>query len=71
MTNPSSEPATPGGSAAIAQTDPPTCGAPVPSVPPLPQRVGSIPLPATSAREIQQLADLDLLHRVLDGLKRP
>jgi hypothetical protein len=69
MTSPSSEAMASGENTVTAQADPPTCGAPVPSAP-LPQRVSGIPLPATSAREIRPLADLDLLHRVLDGLKR-
>ena len=70
MTSPSSEAAAPGGNAVAAQTDPLTYGDPVPAAPTLPQRTGGIPLPATPARTTQPPADLDLLRRVRDGLKR-
>jgi len=70
VTSPSSEAAAPDGNAVTAQTDPLTYGDPVPAALALPQRIGGIPLLATPARTTQQPADLDLLLRVRDGLKR-
>ena len=61
---------TPGENAITAQADPPTCGDLVPAAPPLPQRVGGSTLLVTPAGATQPPADLDLLRRVLGGLKR-
>jgi len=70
MTSPSSEAITPGENTVTAQADPPARGDPAPAAPPLPQRIGGVPLQATPARTIYPPADLDLLRRVLDSLKR-
>jgi hypothetical protein len=70
MTSPSSEAITSAENAVTTQPDQPACGDPVPAASALPQRTGCIPLEATPARTIHPLADLDLLRRILDGLKR-
>jgi hypothetical protein len=70
MTSPSSGATTPGKNAVTTQADPPARGDPGSAAPALPQRTSGSSLQASPARTTQPLADLDLLHRVLDGLKR-
>jgi len=70
MTSPSSDATILGENAVTAQADPPPRGDPTPAAPTLPQRTGGIQLQATPARVVHPLTDLDLLRRVLDGLKQ-